>query len=372
MGKDFQDDSSDATSNAGSEIGAGGHGIDHEAAEEYLQTHYTSDDVRNAFRSFDLDKNGFIGARELRHILISIGEEVTDEEVDEMISLVDNDGDGQISPAEFFQMCKRYLRVSMVESTQDRSMAHPLPGLGRIGAEAAKGQGGGGSGGGSIIEPAREFIPPKQKKKVGNLSEAPIQLHRSLQDADDQADYAMKATKMSQFAKDMKINGETLENIKARFNEADSDGSGEIDYEEFCEVLGVPPSEYVKKLFTMFDENHSNCIDLMEFVSGLFTVIEVAKEDKLKFAFQLFDMDGTGTLSKAEIQKVFHANNITNPKQVDSKVRDIYQMFDKNKDGHLTIDEFRDMAATFPDLLFPAHFLANTLFDTLGDVDEYY
>jgi hypothetical protein len=38
----------------------------------------------------------FVGAAELRHVLICMGELITDEEVDEMIRMVDVDGDGQV------------------------------------------------------------------------------------------------------------------------------------------------------------------------------------------------------------------------------------------------------------------------------------
>ena len=37
-------------------------------------------------------------------VLINIGEQVTDEEVDEMIRMIDSDGDGQVSFTEFFEM----------------------------------------------------------------------------------------------------------------------------------------------------------------------------------------------------------------------------------------------------------------------------
>jgi Ca2+-binding EF-hand superfamily protein len=42
---------------------------------------FTSTQVKGAFNAFDLDKNGYIGAAELRHVYTSIGEEVQDEEV---------------------------------------------------------------------------------------------------------------------------------------------------------------------------------------------------------------------------------------------------------------------------------------------------
>ena len=37
-----------------------------------------------------------MGAAEIRHILICMGELITDEEIDMMIQMVDFDGDGQV------------------------------------------------------------------------------------------------------------------------------------------------------------------------------------------------------------------------------------------------------------------------------------
>jgi Ca2+-binding EF-hand superfamily protein len=42
---------------------------------------FTDEEIYEAFVSFDLDKNNFVGAAEIRHVLINIGETVTDEEV---------------------------------------------------------------------------------------------------------------------------------------------------------------------------------------------------------------------------------------------------------------------------------------------------
>lgn len=64
----------------------------------------TSDDqevIKEAFRVFDRNGNGLISAAELRHVLTSIGDKLTDEEADEMIRAADVDGDGQINYEEF-------------------------------------------------------------------------------------------------------------------------------------------------------------------------------------------------------------------------------------------------------------------------------
>merc|ERR1719400_2250580 len=45
----------------------------------------SEEEIREAFRVFDKDGNGFISAAELRHVMTNLGEKLTDEEVDEMI-----------------------------------------------------------------------------------------------------------------------------------------------------------------------------------------------------------------------------------------------------------------------------------------------
>ncbi len=54
------------------------------------------DEVREAFRVFDRDGNGYVSAAELKHVMTNIGEKLTDEEVDEMLREIDV-GDGQIN-----------------------------------------------------------------------------------------------------------------------------------------------------------------------------------------------------------------------------------------------------------------------------------
>jgi calmodulin len=64
----------------------------------------TEEEIREAFKVFDKDGNGFISAAELRHVMTNLGEKLSDEEVDEMIREADVDGDGQVNYDEFVKM----------------------------------------------------------------------------------------------------------------------------------------------------------------------------------------------------------------------------------------------------------------------------
>ena len=45
----------------------------------------SEEEIREAFKVFDRDNNGFISPAELRHVLAAIGKKLTDDEVDEML-----------------------------------------------------------------------------------------------------------------------------------------------------------------------------------------------------------------------------------------------------------------------------------------------
>lgn len=57
----------------------------------------SEEELREAFKVFDKDGSGDISAAELRHVMTSLGEKLTDEEVDEMIREADIDGDGKVN-----------------------------------------------------------------------------------------------------------------------------------------------------------------------------------------------------------------------------------------------------------------------------------
>eukprot|EP01130_Rhizamoeba_saxonica_P012527 TRINITY_DN5284_c0_g1_i1.p1 TRINITY_DN5284_c0_g1~~TRINITY_DN5284_c0_g1_i1.p1 ORF type:complete len:156 (-),score=44.72 TRINITY_DN5284_c0_g1_i1:57-503(-) len=78
--------------------------------EEQLEKVFTEDDIRKAFMVFDSDNSGLISAQELKHILTTMGETLTEEQVDDMYKEVDIKQDSQIKYEDFMKILLSVVR----------------------------------------------------------------------------------------------------------------------------------------------------------------------------------------------------------------------------------------------------------------------
>merc|ERR1719456_1925913 len=85
-----------------------------------LQDSDSIEEMREAFMVFDRDKSGSVTASELKHVMNNLGEQVTDEEVEEMIREADADQDGELSFDDFLQFIKSKERE---QSEQEKAEA---------------------------------------------------------------------------------------------------------------------------------------------------------------------------------------------------------------------------------------------------------
>ena len=63
--------------------------------------------IKQAFAILDRTSSGYITPNDLRHAMLCLGENYTIEEINEMISLVDDDQDGVINFQEFSKLIKK-------------------------------------------------------------------------------------------------------------------------------------------------------------------------------------------------------------------------------------------------------------------------
>ncbi|KAF0692419.1 Aste57867_16513 [Aphanomyces stellatus] len=269
---------------------------------------FSDSEILEAFKAFDLDHNNYVGAAEIRHVLINIGESPTDEEVDEMIRMVDLDGDGQVSFEEFYKMVTggKEPPSGLFSATVDNAAST------------------------AAVAGAASSIQLRNDRK----------------------------NTLEEFAQDNNIKPESVKKAFKRFQATDKDGSGQIDYTEFCEIMLVDPSPQCEKLFGLFDNDKVGRIDVREFLIALSNFCGAEKEEKLKFAFMVFDDDGNGVLSKQELMKILKANHMaSNESEVARKADTIMSQGDKDGDGVISFDEFSIASKKFPNILFPAYTL---------------
>jgi len=67
----------------------------------------TNEEILKAFRLFDDDSSGKISFKNLKRVAQELGENLTDEELQEMIDEADKDGDGEINQEEFLRVMKK-------------------------------------------------------------------------------------------------------------------------------------------------------------------------------------------------------------------------------------------------------------------------
>ena len=65
------------------------------------------EEMLKAFRLFDDDETGKISFKNLKRVAKELGENMTDEEIHEMIEEADRDGDGEINEEEFMRIMRK-------------------------------------------------------------------------------------------------------------------------------------------------------------------------------------------------------------------------------------------------------------------------
>lgn len=171
-------------------------------------------------------------------------------QVDEMIRMVDKNGDGQVAFDEFYRM---------VTGGRD-----PPSGLGSaarhsiIGNNSINLSGLTRSRGGSFTNTPQTPISGPEVVKARNA----------------------KRKALDEFARDNFLKPESIKRAHRRFQVLDKKKSGVMDYTEFCEVLQVEPSVQCEEVFKMYDYNRSGLIDVKEFLIALANFTGAGKDDK--------------------------------------------------------------------------------------------
>merc|ERR1712066_508978 len=98
----------------------------------------------------------------------------------------------------------------------------------------------------------------------------------------------------------------------------------------------TPECDQVQELFAKLDLDGSGTIDYTEFCAAGLGASAAQKADVVYAAFKAFDLDDNGRLSKAEIQKILGSADVQkvwSQEVCDAVARDIMERFDADGDG---------------------------------------
>ncbi|CAG2207104.1 unnamed protein product [Mytilus edulis] len=117
-------------------------------------------------------------------------------------------------------------------------------------------------------------------------------------------------------------------------------------YKEFMGVTKESSSDFADNYFRAADRDKSGKIDFKEFLLFLNHECTADPVEKLNWVFDLFDIDGNGTIEKPEMIKIYktvlalrkkRSKYDTTPEQIAEKM---FEICDKNVDDKLTKVEF--------------------------------
>ena len=108
-------------------------------------------------------------------------------------------------------------------------------------------------------------------------------------------------------------------------------------------------SKFASHVFRTFDKDGDQSIDFREFICGLSITCHGTREDKLRWAFNMYDIDKSGTITEDELTEIIRSiynmmsENDNALEEEDSPERLAERLFlqmDEDGDGEITIDEF--------------------------------
>ncbi|KAK2178173.1 hypothetical protein NP493_557g02022 [Ridgeia piscesae] len=130
--------------------------------------------------------------------------------------------------------------------------------------------------------------------------------------------------------------------------------TGIVNEETFKEIYAQffphgDSSSYAHYVFSTFDQDHDGAVSFEDFVTGLSVLARGTFQEKIQWAFGLYDINGDGVITRDEMLDIVVAIYELLGKMVEPSVDDatakehvhrIFDTMDTNKDGVITIEEF--------------------------------
>lgn len=137
-----------------------------------------------------------------------------------------------------------------------------------------------------------------------------------------------------------RLSEEEITGLKEMFKSMDTDGSGTLTYEELKTGLAKQGAKLteneVRQLMEAADVDGNGSIDYTEFITATMHMNKVDKEEHLFSAFQYFDKDRSGFITREELKDALTKHNMGDA----TTIAEIIAEVDSDQDGRINYDEF--------------------------------
>lgn len=136
---------------------------------------------------------------------------------------------------------------------------------------------------------------------------------------------------------------------------------GKAEFQQVMQQMGVSDEFLQNLIFQVFDENGDDQINFQEFVTALSVMTRGDPQEKLQFAFQMYDLDGNGFIDKDEMTQImdsfyklvgplvtFSGKRYNSPEEL---VDEFFETMDANGDGKISLQEYKEGAMKNPDII---------------------
>ena len=154
---------------------------------------------------------------------------------------------------------------------------------------------------------------------------------------------ALKRTTLSFIAS--RIPEEHIEQLRLAFSKMDKNGDGQLTLDELRDGLVEIPqiklneNELIKAINAM-DANQNGLVDYSEFIAACLQSHNYLQESHLRGAFQYFDKDNSGSISKEELRICLQGDDFT---LTEEQINQLLSGVDANNDGEVDYQEFIEM-----------------------------
>ncbi|XP_057809807.1 calcium-dependent protein kinase 2 [Salvia miltiorrhiza] len=139
------------------------------------------------------------------------------------------------------------------------------------------------------------------------------------------------------------LSAEEIHGLKAMFTNMDTDKSGTITYEELKAGLARLGSKLteteVRQLMDAADVDGNGTIDYIEFITATMHRHRLEREENLYKAFQYFDKDNSGFITRDELETGMQEHGMGDP----ATIKEIIAEVDSDNDGRINYEEFCTM-----------------------------